>query len=86
MDAYLLRKQKVSKGENETMKKRYSVPELNITLFGDGIRTAQVTMISGIDDGRGNLGTDAILKLNAGITQTIKSNTPAAVQIIQFND
>ena len=51
MDAYLLRKQKVSKGENETMKKRYSVPELNITLFGDGIRTTQVTMISGIDDG-----------------------------------
>ena len=68
------------------MKKRYSVPELNITLFGDGIRTAQVTMISGIDDGRGNLGTNAILKLNAGITQTIKSNTTAAVQIMQFND
>lgn len=86
MDAYLLRKQKVSKGENETMKKRYSVPELNITLFGDGIRTAQMTMISGIDDGVGNLGDNGILKVNAGITRTIQSNKTAAVQIIQFND
>ena len=68
------------------MKKRYSVPELNITLFGDGIRTAQVTMISGIDDGVGNLGDDGILKVNAGITRTIQRNTTAAVQIIQFND
>ena len=80
MDAYLLRKQKVSKGENETMKKRYSVPELNITLFGDGIRTAQVTMISGIDDGVGNF-TKANIK-----PTTIQSNVAAAVQIIQFND
>ena len=80
MDAYLLRKQKVSKGENETMKKRYSVPELNITLFGDGIRTAQVTMISGIDDGVGNF-TEANIK-----PTTIQSNVAAAVQIIQFND
>ena len=80
MDAYLLRKQKVSKGENETMKKRYSVPELNITLFGDGIRTAQVTMISGIDDGVGKF-TEENIK-----PTTIKSNVAAAVQIIQFND
>lgn len=86
MDAYLLRKQKVSKGENETMKKRYSVPELNITLFGDGIRTTQVTMISGIDDGVGNLGDSDILKVDAGIARTIRRNTTAAVQIIQFND
>lgn len=83
MDAYLLRKQKVSKGENETMKKRYSVPELNITLFGDGIRTAQVMMISGIDDGVGNF-TEANIKPTS--MTTIQSNAAAAVQIIQFND
>ena len=83
MDAYLLRKQKVSKGENETMKKRYSVPELNITLFGDGIRTAQVSPLSGVDDGVGKF-TGANIKPMS--MTTIQSNAAAAVQIIQFND
>ena len=68
------------------MKKSYSDPKLDITLFGDGIRTAQVTMISGIDDGVGNLGDTGVLKVDAGIARTIRSNTTAAVQIIQFND
>lgn len=68
------------------MKKRYSKPELDIKLFGDGrIRMGQLPMTaSGPDDGIGGF-TSADLKSGAGVTP-IQKNAAAAVQIIQFND
>lgn len=66
------------------MKQIYSKPVMDIKTFGDSIKTSNMLLASGIDDGRGTFN-DTALKVNAGIVKTVNSNAKTAAQIMQFN-
>lgn len=66
------------------MKQIYSKPVMDIKTFGDSIKTSNMLLVSGIDDGTGNLGSIP-LKSNTGIVKTVNSHAETAAQIMQFN-
>lgn len=66
------------------MKQIYSKPVMDIKTFGDSIKTSNMLLVSGIDDGRGTFN-DTALKSNAGIINTVNSHAETAIQIMQFN-
>lgn len=66
------------------MKQIYSKPVMDIKTFGDSIKTSNMLLVSGIDDGKGTFN-DTALKSNAGIINTVNSHAETAAQIMQFN-
>lgn len=66
------------------MKQIYSKPVMDIKTFGDSIKTSNVLLVSGIDDGKGTFDNTA-LKDDANIINTVNSNAKTAAQIMQFN-
>ena len=66
------------------MKQIYSKPAMDIKTFGDSIKTSNMPLVSGIDDGRGTFNYTA-LKDDANIINTVNSNAETAAQIMQFN-
>lgn len=66
------------------MKQIYSKPVMDIKTFGDSIKTSNMLLVSGIDDGTGKFDSYA-LKGDANIINTVNSNAKTAAQIMQFN-
>lgn len=68
------------------MKQIYSKPVMDIKTFGDSIKTSNMMLVSGIDDGKGTFDNTALkIKSNTGIVNTVNSNAETAAQIMQFN-
>ena len=66
------------------MKQIYSKPVMDIKTFGDSIKTSNMLLVSGIDDGKGTFDNTA-LKGNTAIINTVNSHAETAIQIMQFN-
>lgn len=66
------------------MKQIYSKPVMDIKTFGDSIKTSNMLLVSGIDDGKGTFDNTA-LKSNTAIINTVNSHAETAIQIMQFN-
>lgn len=66
------------------MKQIYSKPVMDIKTFGDSIKTSNMLLISGIDDGIGKFN-DTALKNKTGIVYKVNSHAETAIQIMQFN-
>lgn len=66
------------------MKQTYSKPVMDIKTFDNNIKTSNLILVSGIDDGKGTFDSTA-LKSNANIINTVNSHAETAAQIMQFN-
>ena len=66
------------------MKQIYSKPVMDIKTFGSSIKTSNMPLVSGIDDGTGKFN-DTALKSETGIVYKVNSHAETAIQIMQFN-